>query len=178
MLEYYKYSEKEQNELLNSMTILVDTREKDGKNDHILQYFDAMKVGWKKKKLDYGDYSFYVPKNEELSIPRDLYFDKQIIVERKASLDELCNNVTKERDRLKKELTLAPSNKILIVENNSYHDMVYGNYRSEYSAKSFYGTYHSFWHEFNLPVIFMPDAKLTGCFIIGYFKYFLRNIIK
>ena len=163
---------------MKSITILVDTREKDGKNDHILTYFDSLKVPWEKRKLDYGDYSFKVPKNEGLSIPRDLYFDKEIIVERKASLDELCNNIIKERDRLKKEFTLAPRNKILIIENGSYSDMVNGNYRSDYAAKSYYGTYHSFWHEFNMPIIFMPDNKLTGLFIVGYFKYYLRGFIK
>ena len=100
------------------------------------------------------------------------------MVERKASLDELAGNVTKERDRIKKELALAPPNKILVIENGSYADMVNGNYRSEYSSKSYYGTVHSFWHEFNMPIIFMPDNKLTGLFIVGYFKYYLRNKIK
>lgn len=164
--------------MLKSMTILVDTREKENKNDHILGYFDAMKVPWKKKKLDYGDYSFCVPKNDDLTIPRDLYFDKEIIVERKASLDELATNISKERDRLKKEFTLAPKRKVLIIENGSYHDMVYGNYRSEYGAKSYYGTFHSFWHEFDIPIIFMPDNKLTGCFIVGFFQYYLRGLLR
>ena len=156
----------------------MDTREKDGKNDHIIGYFDAMKISWKKKKLEFGDYSFMIPQNEELSIPRDLYFDKEIIIERKASLDELASNLVADRARLKKELALAPPIKTIIIENNDYHDMVYGNYKSDYAAKSFYGSYHSFWHEFNTPIVFMPDNKLTGCFIVGYFKYYFRDMIK
>ena len=60
------------------------------------------------KSLSYGDYSFYIPKNDSLSIPRDRYFDKKIIDERKGLLEELSGNLTKERDRLEKELSLAP----------------------------------------------------------------------
>ena len=158
------------------MVILSDTSEKE--NDHVTRYFDAMKIAWKKQKLDYGDYSFMLPQNEELGILRDLYFDKKIMVERKANLDEFAGNVTKERDRIKKELTLSPPNKILIIENASYADMVNGNYRSSYSAKSYFGTVHSWWHEFHIPFVFMEDRNLTGLFIIGYFQYFLRNLLK
>ena len=160
------------------MIILVDTREKTGKNDHILSYFDSKNISWEKRKLDYGDYSVAIPANPDLGILRDLYFDRDIVIERKASLDEFAGNVTKERDRIKKELTLAPANKVLIIENGSYADMVNGAYRSEYAPKSYYGTFHSFWHEFNIPIIFMPDPKYTGMFIRGYFQYYLRGIIK
>lgn len=178
MIELYKYTDKEQKELLKSMTILVDTREKDGHNDHILNWFDAKKIPWRKKKLDYGDYSVLIPANEALDIPRDLDFSSKIIVERKANLDEFATNVSSERDRIKKELALAPENKILIIENGSYADMVNGKYRSQYSAQSYVGTFHSFWHEFNIPIIFMPDNAYTGQFIVYYFYYYLRNIIK
>lgn len=100
------------------------------------------------------------------------------MIERKGSLEELAGNVTKERDRIKKELALAPPNKILVIENATYADMINGNYRSEYSAKSYYGTVHSFWHEFDMPFIFMPDNRYTGMFIRGYFQYYLRNKVK
>lgn len=119
-----------------------------------------------------------VPADESLGIIRDLYFDKEIIVERKASLDEFAGNLSKERERIKKEFSLAPSNKILLIENGSYADMVNGNYRSDYSAKSYYGTIHSFWHEFNIPVVFMPTPEYSGLFIRGYFQYYLRGLVK
>jgi hypothetical protein len=119
-----------------------------------------------------------VPQNTELGIFRDLYFDRHIVVERKANLDEYAGNQANERDRIKKEFTLAPKEKVLLIENGSYQDMVEGNYRSNYSAQSYYGTIHSFWHEYGLPVVFMPDKSYSGKFIIGYFYYYLRNIIK
>lgn len=178
MLELFHYSKTEQELLLKSMTILVDTREHDGKNAHILHYFDERKIPWKKCKLDFGDYSVMISRNEELNIDRDLYFDKEIMLERKNSLDEIASNMTKERERIKKEFALAPPNKVLLIENANYSDLINGNYRSEYAPKSFNGTLFSFWHEFGIPVMFMPDPKYSGLFIKSYFYYYLRNKIK
>lgn len=114
MIQNFKYTDKEIEELIQSMVILVDTRER--KADHILEYFDKKDITYKKKALDYGDYSFMIPANEKLSIPRDLYFTNKVVVERKASLEEVSNNLTKERDRFEKELCLAPKTKVLLLE--------------------------------------------------------------
>ncbi len=160
------------------MVYLVDTREHDGKNDHILSAWDKMGLSWKKKKLDYGDYSFMITANPDLGIMRDLDFSRMIMVERKANLDELAGNFSKERDRIKKELALAPENKVLLIENASYSDMVHGNYSSQYTAKSYWATIHSFWHEFGIPVMFMKDPKDSAYFIRGYFQYWLRDYLK
>lgn len=158
------------------MTIVCDTREQ--KNEHIINYFDSKNIPWVRKKLDTCDYSFYLPKNEELGINRDLWFDRECSLERKNSLEEISSCFTESRDRLKKEFALAPQNKMMIIENASYGDMVTGNYNTKYDAKSFWASYHSFWHEFNLPIMFIPDKKYSGMFIRGYFYYYLRNIIK
>ena len=69
-----------------------------------------------------------IPANEKLSIPRDLYFNTTCVIERKASLEEISNNLTKERDRFEKELCLAPKTKVLLIENASYEDIATGNY--------------------------------------------------
>lgn len=158
------------------MTIVCDTREQ--KNEHITNYFDSKNIPWVRKKLDTCDYSFYLPKNESLGINRDLWFDEECALERKNSLEEISECFTQTRDRLKKEFTLAPKNKIMIIENASYIDMVTGNYNTEYDKKSFWASYHSFWHEFNLPIMFIPDKKFSGMFIRGFFYYYLRDIIK
>ena len=104
MINQYKYTDKQQEELLSSITIIVDTREKENKN--IIDYFEKKKIRYNKKTLDYGDYSFFLPQNIELSIPRDLYFDKKIAIERKMSLEELSGNFSQHRDRSEKEFGL------------------------------------------------------------------------
>ena len=62
MIDHFKYTDKELVELISSMVILIDTREK--KCEHITGYFDRKKVTYKKKALDFGDYSFMIPRNE------------------------------------------------------------------------------------------------------------------
>jgi len=155
---------------------LIDTREK--VNEHIIDYFDRKNIKYKKKALDYGDYSFMIPKNEQLSIPRDLYFMKKIVIERKANLEEISNNLTKERDRFEKELSLAPKEKVVLIENADYSDISKGNYNTKYNKKSFWASIHSMWFKYSVPFIFMPDNKYSGLFIKGYFEYYFKNYIK
>lgn len=176
MLDKYKYTDKELDELIKSLTILVDTREKS--NQHLLEYWDSKGILHRKKALDYGDYSFMIPKNEALNIPRDVYFDKEIVVERKGSLEEISGNLTKERDRLEKEFSLAPKNKVLLLENANYSDVITGNYNTQYNKKSFWASLHSFWFKYNIPIFFMPDNKYSGVFIRGYFEYYLKNYLR
>lgn len=158
------------------MTLLVDTREKNW--NHIKKYCDKAGLRYKTKALPYGDYSFLIPANDELNIPRDLVFYNDIVIERKGSLEELSGNLTQQRDRLEKELTLAPKHKVLIIENATYGDMVSGNYKTRYNNKAFWASIHSFWHKYDIPIIFMPDIKYTGFFIRGYFEYYLKKYFK
>ena len=176
VLYQYKYTDKEIEEIIKSMVILIDTREK--QIDHITKYFDKAKLTYKKKALPYGDYSFLIPQNDNLSIQRDLLFYNDIVIERKGSLEELSGNLTKERDRLEKELALAPRNKVLIVENANYSDVINGNYKTEYSNKSYWASLHTLWHRYDIPMFFIPDHNYTGFFIRGYFSYYLRNLLK
>lgn len=176
MIQNFKYTDKEMEELIQSMVILVDTRER--KADHILEYFDKKNISYKKKALDYGDYSFMIPANEKLSIPRDLVFTNKVVVERKANLEEISNNLTKERDRFEKELCLAPKTKVLLLENANYSDIATGNYNTQYNKKSFWASIHSFWFKYNIPIFFMPDNKWSGLFIRGYFEYYLKNYLR
>lgn len=176
MLGQFKYTDKELDELIKSMVILIDSREK--VNSHITEYYDSKSIKYKIKALDYGDYSFMLQKNESLSIPRDLYFNKKIVVERKANLEEISNNLTKERDRFEKELCLAPKEKVVLIENANYSDVATGNYNTQYNKKSFWASIHSFWHKYNVPFFFMPDNKYSALFIRGYFEYYLKNYFK
>ena len=158
------------------MTILVDTREKN--NTHLTEYWDSC---YDEKVLVFSDeihYSVILPKNESLNIPRDCFFDNEICVERKGSAEELSGNLTKERDRLEKELSLAPKNKVILLENCSYVDIATGNYNTQYNKKSYWASLHSFWHKYSVPIMFMPDNKYSGLFIRGYFEYYLKYYLR
>lgn len=176
MLDKYYYTDKELEALVKSQVILVDTREKN--NSHLLETWDKQKIPHKKKALEQGDYSFMLPANEELNIPRDLYFDKEIIVERKGSIEEISGNLTSGRDRFEKELALAPPTKVLLIENGEYKDICTGNYKTEYNKKSFLASLHSFWLRYNVPIFFMPDKAYSAVFIKKYFEYYLKENLR
>lgn len=176
MLRYYKYTDKEKASLLKSIVVLVDTREKE--NKHIIEFFDKKGILWKSKALSNGDYSFFIPANPELNIDRDLYYDGEIIVERKNSVDELAGNFTKGRTRFEEEMATFPGKKFLLIEGNTYGDIVNGNYRSEYAAKSYLATLHTFNHRYGLEVFFMPQKDLSGLWIYSTFMYYLREKLR
>lgn len=176
LLGLYKYTDKEKEEIVKSMTILTDSREQ--KNNHILDWFDKMKISHKKKALSNGDYSFYIPKNPELNIDRDLYFDKEIMVERKASLDEISGNFTQHRNRFEEEMATFSGKKYLIIEGANYSDIVHENYRTKFSRKAFLASIHTFNHRYGLEIIFMPTPELTAMYIYGIFMYYIKEILR
>lgn len=158
------------------MGILVDSREKS--NIHIIEHFDKYKIPYKKMKLDQGDYSFYVPAQEHLNIDRDLHFHHHIKIERKNSLDEIAQNFTKDRARIKTEFAQYKGEMILLIENASYEKLCKGEYRSQYNSKSFLASLHSMSAEYNIPFLFIEDIEYVPVFIYYHFYYYLRNIIK
>ena len=155
---------------------MVDTREQ--QNRWITDFFDEKDISWKKKKLDNCDYSFYIPADPNLNIDREMRFDKEIAIERKANLDELAGNLTQNRTRFEEEMATFPGKKYLLIENASYRDIVNGNYRSDYNPKSFLGTLHTFNHRYDLEIICMPDNNQSGLWIYSIFAYWLREKIK
>lgn len=174
-MKNFKYTDKEMKQLISSIVILIDTRDKN--IEHITNWFDKHKIRWKSKKLDYADYSFMIPANKELDIPRDMYFDKEIAIERKGSLEELSGNISNGRDRFEKELALAPHYKVLLIENGSYSDIVSGNYQTQLNKNSYIGTLHKFWFKYNIPFVFMPNKKYTPMFIYKTFEYYIKTFI-
>lgn len=177
MIDRYKYTDKELSTLLKSLTVVIDSREKS--IDRVASYFDKHKIPYITKALNAFDYTFFLPANNELGIPKDLYFDQDIVFERKASLEELSLNLTKHRARFEEEMCTSKAlYKYLIIENANYSDVVNGNYKSEYSSKSYLGTLHSFNHKYDLQIVFMPDPSYTPIFLYGTMQYYLRNILK
>lgn len=176
VIDFYKFTDKELKMLLQSMVILVDSREQ--KNLHITSWFDAKKIPYKVMKLEFGDYSFMIPANSELGIVRDLYFDDKIMVERKFGLEELSGNLCNGRSAFESEFIRASNSKVhLMIENALYGDIVAHKYKTDYNPKSFLASLHSLSDRYNFSVTFMPDNKLSAQFIFYTFYYYLRNYL-
>ena len=131
---------------LNDLKIITDTREQ--VNSHLITYWDKKGVQHFSRKLDVGDYSAQIG---------DMTLEKDIAVERKRNLDEICGNLSQDRDRFEREFLRARANGtkvFLVVENATWSDIYLHNYRSQLSPKSLMASLMSWQIRFNITVIF------------------------
>ena len=169
----YHYSDAEIKTILKSAVVLTDTREQS--NAHILTALDTLKVAHKPIALSCGDYSVMLPFQSEAGIGRDIYFDGEIIIERKAHLDELAGNFTTGRERFKDEMIRAgTARKYLMVEqSNGYAAILSRQYHNKLSEKAFFASLLSFQVRYELNVIFCEQEK-SAQIIWGLLYYHIR----
>lgn len=168
------YTEDQLKKMLANFIILIDTREQ--KNQHITDMFDKYEIKWTKQKLDFGDYSVMLPKCTEFGINEDLYF--KVVIERKNSLNELGSNISTNRERFKREFQRAKGNNIiLMIEDNTYADIVKNNYDNKITPNSYLALLHSLSAEFNLPYVFI-GKDVSFVYIYKTLYYHVRNALK
>ena len=173
MLENYRFTNEEIERIKENLVILIDTREK--KIDHITSVFDKAGVSYRNCKLDFGDYSIMIPASAIEGLERDIYFDKEIVVERKANLEELSQNFTRFRANFKKELALAPERKVVLVESHNYSDLCNSFYETEYNFKNFLTSLHSFWNTYHCSFFFLKDKRDSATFIYYFLETYLME---
>jgi ERCC4-type nuclease len=157
--------------ILNSMSIICDSREHEHANDHILDYFSAHNIQFVRRKLDFGDYSFEIP---------DRSFETAIAIERKMNLTELSGNLCQNRERFEAEFSRAKeagAKMILMIEDIGWTGILEHKYRTGLNEKSFYASLMAFQHRYDLNIQFVPK-KYAGLYIYSTFYYYLREIIK
>ena len=170
-----KYNDKEITKIVDSMVILVDTREK--KISHLLMYFKHNKIKHIIYQLPFGDYSFMIPKNDKLDIIEDIYFIDEISIERKANAEEISGNFTNGRDRFKREFERSNKAMRLLIEDCSYSNICNGEYDTKLSENSFVASLHSFQEKYDCQ-FFFTDKQHSGEYIYNTFKYYLKNYLK
>lgn len=174
-MAHYLYSDAEVKEIIGNMVILCDSREQ--QNEHITKAFDRAGIKHKSRKLDTADYTAMLPALPEYGINRPVCFDNSILIERKASLEELSNNLTNERDRLKSEFTRAKGKRVyMLIENASIGDILRHRYRTRFSEKAFIASLLSLQEEYNINVLFV-ESDLTAKVIHNLLYYHIRNYL-
>lgn len=164
--------------LLKHIVVLVDTREQE--NQHIIDYFNANKISWKKQALDYGDYSAMLPKNEELGLPFDITLEHSISLERKNSLNEISNNLSNKRAQFEVEFEKARRDKAkvyLLIENASWDNIFSREYETMFNANSFYNSLLSFENKHNLNIHFIRKDNM-GMHIYKILALFIRKMLE
>ena len=97
---------------MEKFVIQIDTREQEGNNIHLIDYFNKQGIKTVRSKCVVGDYINM--------------FDQTIAVDRKQNIIELINNVTQDHERFRRELILAQELGIkLIILVEEYFSSVY-----------------------------------------------------
>ena len=170
MLNNYKFSDTEIAILLRNAVILIDTREKDTFQRRLFnEYCASCQIKTESMKLPFGDYGIKITKNEELGIMRDIYLP--YVVERKANLDELCVNFSqRDRNRFLNEFAKAKASGFdihVVVESNDYHDLVTGNYRSQFHVNTLEGNIWNVQTKYNARFSYVKDPNDAPRFIVN-----------
>lgn len=174
MIQYRKFTDDEIKKICKNIVILIDTREK---SDHVEKWASHKnRCETKRIKLDQADYSFMLKAMPEFGIDQDLYFDREIAIERKNSLDELAQNFTKNRSRFEEELAMF-NGKLAIVVSDTWDNLFTGSYQSQYNRQAFIGTVQSFTHRYGVSFHMMSDLAFP-VFVYTYFFYWLRSKLK
>lgn len=162
------------------VTIICDTREQE--NGHIISVLDNMGVRHESRKLDFGDYSFMIDNKD---------FSLQCVVERKANINELWGNISKDRERFEKELAAMHSithSANLIIECCPDRDFLQNykvnqyvmqvqNRKIEDIGKYIYSTLQS-WsssNRYGLNIHYMRGRDGTAALLLNIFYYYYHN---
>jgi ERCC4-type nuclease len=141
--------------------ILIDTREQDL---HIAKQLDIYGIKYERKKLDFGDYSFVADGKS---------YERQIVIERKGSIDELIGNFTKGRDRFRREFERAKGCKVILMVEASVEQLEKGQYRSRMSPKDLKSFLSTWRNKFQLDLQFVEKSH-SCVFILNTFGEFYK----
>ena len=161
----------EEMQILESMEILVDTREQS--TSKAIQRYNSFGVPYSRATLAYGDYTA----NFELLGGGELYdisktVHPKCIIERKMSLDELAQCFTHSRDRFEREFKKAVANDCfihLICENGSYEKIEGHKYNSKFPPKAFIASLSAWQRRYDIHFHFC--SSLESGHLIKEFLY-------
>ena len=180
----YKFTDYELTKIMKNMVIITDSREKKKNGEdytRIQKMFLKKGIEFKEMGLPFGDYSAYLPAGSIKGFDRDLYFDNDIVIERKKDIDELCNNLRDKGSRIKSEF--AHINKyntkfFVFVEDTLYFKHLYeGKYISKYNSKALRARLKDIFAEYKTTIVPVP-RDLIADEIYETLKYEVRYILK
>lgn len=143
-------------------TILIDTREQDL---HILRKLDTLNIQYKRKKLNYGDYSFEIG---------GISYENRIVIERKGSITEIIGNFTKGRERFRKEFERSKGCRVILMVEASIEQLEAGQYRSRMSPKDLKSFLKTWCNKFQIELKFVEKDRACD-FILDCFRDYFKK---
>lgn len=153
-------TDREIKRAVDSMVIIVDTREQD--TDQLAQRLATLGHQYRREALDAADYmvEYQAADGTTVRLP--------VAVERKMSLDELATCFTSERERFQAEmerLLKAGTKTYLLVEKASWEKIQKKDYRSQMPVASFIASLLWWSVHYDFKVIFCKAS--TSGWLIG-----------
>ena len=97
------YTDSEIKKALSELTVIIDSREQ--VNMHLTSWLDSKGIKHTTRALETGDYSAMLDGET---------FEDEVVIERKANLDEIAGNFTTGRERFEREMIRAKANGIKV----------------------------------------------------------------
>lgn len=150
----------EEKQMLDSMMILVDTREQP--TEKAVRRCKRFGCPYERRTLDYGDYTYNARlPNGKLIFEGSESVRGLCVIERKMSLDEIAGNFTRGRDRFVREFERASENNArvyLIIENGNWEKLLKHKYKSRMSVEAFKASVNAWMVRYNANVTFCEEA--------------------
>ena len=163
--------------VLDSMVVLVDTREQD--TERARRRYKQIGLPVYRRTLNFGDYAYSATLPDGFTIlPKEgTIKPKFCVIERKMDLDELAQCLTRSRKRFEAEFQRAAAagcRIYLLVEGGSWQDIIHGQYRTKVNPKAFLASITAWMVRYNAQVIFC-SAKDSGSMIAEILKRDLKE---
>ena len=161
---------------LDSMVLLVDSREKPTKEAK--KRWDAFGVPYRIQSLKSGDYTaeFTLPNGETISL------ENVALIERKLGLTEICGNFCQNRDRFIREferIKEAGARVYIVIENGSWENVYSGKYRSQMHPNALIANLTAWMARYNAHIVFCKSevsGKLIKEILYREAKEFLKDL--
>jgi ERCC4-type nuclease len=152
--------------VLESMSVLVDTREQD--TERARKRYAQFETPYARAVLDFGDYTYQATLPDGKSVyDSSERITPSVTIERKMDLDELAMCFTHERKRFTAEMERAKeqgASVYLLVENASWEKLLTGKYRSKFKPKAYFASLTTFMTRYGVVPIFCRE-EVSGTII-------------
>lgn len=149
-------------EVLESFRIITDTREH--RTPEARRRLNAFGVPTEIATLNYGDYSANVTIDGKPLYDISSRISPACVIERKMGLDELAGNLTRGRDRFRREFERATENAArvyLLIENATYEGILNHRYMSRLNENAFLASVIAWQVRYGITVV-MCKADSSG----------------
>lgn len=146
---------------LENLTLLVDTREQDTKL--FRKRLALIGLPYEREKLDFGDYSAMTTTEDGT----EYSLKDKVCIERKMSLDELCDCYCKGRGRFSREFERAKmcgAKLYLLVEDANWENVINHKYRSKMTPQALTASLTAWLARYDCQLIFCK-AETTSALI-------------